>query len=317
MQALGQSLNDSNLSAAAVAQKGRFWPGGDSADSRVEMFDNMFVLPKMGFTGFSRAFALVKKDGLAWDNVAMNGDNPDQRRSEYVAAYLSLAAGQSVLPLMKNPSSGYATSATWPVCAGAWDGVQGDPNPSYTCSETNVDAIATAHCSLAASGTPSGGLKALQSGNYGQVQPGPCGAGCPSECACDTQTSHCVAPWLVPTVATDAGSGSDAGSVEAGGERDSGGGGDAGGEGDATLGPPDAGFASQEEGGGPATSSSGGSSSGGGEGGSQAGGTTPAASSSSGCSCSTAGLAEWRVSPLGALGTVFLALGARRRKRRG
>src|ERR1700722_13228529 len=151
MATLGQSLGNANLTASSAAQKARFWPGGDSADSRVQMFDNIFVLPKMGngYQGFSTVFRYVEGDGIQWNSVATNGANPDERRSEYVAAYLSLGAGESVLPIMQHPSSGYPSSATWPVCAGAWDGVSGDPNPSYVCSEANIDAIATAHCSLA------------------------------------------------------------------------------------------------------------------------------------------------------------------------
>jgi hypothetical protein len=200
MAKLGQSLNDHNLTASSTAQKARFWPGGDSADSRVQMFDNIFILPSMGdgYQGFSRIFSYVEEDGMDWDNVATNGANPDERRSEYVAAYLSLGAGQSVLPLLKNPSPGYHSGTSWPVCAGAWDGTSGDPNPSYVCSESNIDAIATAHCSVAANGRAAADLSALRSGNYESVQPGPCGATCPSECACDTSTGHCVAPWLAP-----------------------------------------------------------------------------------------------------------------------
>lgn len=213
MGALGASLNDPNLTAASPAQKARFWPGGDSEDSRVQMFDEIFVLPEMGdgFEGFSRVFGYVKGDGLDWDEVATNGANPDERRSEYVAAYLSLGAGHSVLPILKTPPSGYSTSTSWAVCNGQWDGVSGDPNPSYTCSEANIDAIATAHCSIAANGKPSAALSALQSGDYASVKPGPCGATCPGECGCKTTTNQCVAPWLGDAPVSDAGAGDEAG----------------------------------------------------------------------------------------------------------
>jgi hypothetical protein len=209
MATLGKSLNDANLTASSAAQKGRFWPGGDSADSRVQMFDNIFVLPNMGngYQGFSNIFRYVEGDGIQWNNVATNGANPDERRSEYVAAYLSLGAGESVLPILQKPSSGYASSATWPVCDGKWDGVSGDPNPSYVCSESNIDAIATAHCSIAANGRPAADLSALQSGNYGSVKSGPCGSTCPSECACNTSTGKCVAPWLAPASSSGSSSG--------------------------------------------------------------------------------------------------------------
>jgi hypothetical protein len=198
MGTLGAKLDDPNLMAASPAQKARFWPGGDSEDSRVQMFDDIFVLPNMGdgYQGFSRVFSYVQGDGLNWDDVATNGANPDERRSEYVAAYLSLGAGQSVLPILQKPSAGYSSSTSWAQCNGQWDGVNGDPNPSYTCSEANIDAIATAHCSIAANGKPADDLANLQSGNYGAVAPGPCGSTCPSECACKGSANQCVAPWL-------------------------------------------------------------------------------------------------------------------------
>src|SRR6266702_905686 len=49
METLGTKDNDPNLSKAAVAQKARFYPGGDSVDPRVPMFDQIFALPNMGF----------------------------------------------------------------------------------------------------------------------------------------------------------------------------------------------------------------------------------------------------------------------------
>ena len=208
MGTLGASLNDPNLIAASPAQKARFWPGGDSEDSRVQMFDSIFTLPKMGngYQGFSRIFGYVQGDGVNWDNVATGGANPDERRSEYVAAYLSLGAGESILPILQTPSSGYSSTKSWPACSGAWDGVSGDPDPSYTCSEANIDAIATAHCSIAANGKPAADLSSLRSGNYGAVKPGPCGSTCPSECGCKTSANQCVAPWLGDAPPGDAGS---------------------------------------------------------------------------------------------------------------
>ena len=211
MGTLGASLNDPNLIAASPAQKARFWPGGDSEDSRVQMFDSIFTLPKMGngYQGFSRIFGYVQGDGVNWDNVATGGANPDERRSEYVAAYLSLGAGESILPILQTPSSGYSSTKSWPACSGAWDGVSGDPDPSYTCSEANIDAIATAHCSIAANGKPAADLSSLRSGNYGAVKPGPCGSTCPSECGCKTSANQCVAPWLGDAPPGDAGATSD------------------------------------------------------------------------------------------------------------
>jgi MYXO-CTERM domain-containing protein len=279
MGTLGASLSDANLVAASPAQKARFWPGGDSEDSRVQMFDNMFILPNMGdgYQGFSRIFSYVQGDALNWNNLALNGANPDERRSEYVAAYLSLGAGQSVLPIMQTPSAGYSSTTSWPVCDGAWDGVSGDPNPSYTCSEANIDAIATAHCAIAANGKPAADLASLQAGNYAAVKSGPCGATCPSECGCKTATNECVAPWLGDATTKDAGGGAEGGTGDGGGSGSgSGGGGSSGGG----LGLSDDGGTSGSGGG------SGGSTAAGGDAGN---GESPGGSASSGCGCMTVG----------------------------
>jgi MYXO-CTERM domain-containing protein len=284
MGTLGASLGDPNLSAASVGQKARFWPGGDSEDSRVQMFDAMFMLPKMGngYEGFSRIFSWIQGDGISLDDVSSGGANPDQRRSEYVAAYLSLGAGQSVLSIMQTPASGYAADKTWPVCAGKWDGVSGDPNPSYTCSESNIDAIATAHCSIAANGKPAADLKSLQSGDYAAVKSGQCGAACPSECGCKTSTNECVAPWLADAPPNDAGAPpKDAGGSSGGGSGSS-----------------SSGSSGSSSGSGGSGSSSGAGHDGGGIGpGADGGGTgsssglsdTGGPSSSSGCGCTTPG----------------------------
>ncbi len=188
MAALGIEDNDANLTAASMAQKARFYPGGDSADPRVPMFDMIFDLPNMGFTGYSRIFGYVQKDGMSWDNVANNGNNPDVRRTEYVIAYLSLGAGQSQLPTMQAAN----------VANGTPDGA-GDAG--YTALESDIDAIATAHCAIAAAAAQgadeTSDLKAFQSGNYAGVKAaGTCGSGCPSECGCKKTTNLCVAPWL-------------------------------------------------------------------------------------------------------------------------
>lgn len=306
MGTLGASLNDANLIAASPAQKARFWPGGDSEDSRVQMFDDIFVLPKMGngYQGFSRIFALVRGDGLSWDKVASGGANPDQRRSEYVAAYLSLGAGQSVLPILQHPASGYAAGKSWPVCNGAWDGVSGDPNPSYTCTEANVDAIATAHCSIAANGKPAADLMSLQSGNFGAVAAGPCGATCPAECACKSSTHTCVALWLGDPAGSDAGAPGDGGTHPGDAGSGSSSGGSSGGSSGSGSGSGGGGSGSGgADGGGDATTGGNGASPGG---------------SSSGCGCATIG----EKSPLGpfeaelAWGAAAALVLARRRARR-
>jgi hypothetical protein len=212
MNTIGVADNDQNLIKAAVAQKKRFYPGGDSADAKVVALDNVYGLMPGGdgFKGFSHMFAMQKGDGVSWDGLGV--PNPDVKRSEYVAAYMSLAAGQSVLKTLQGPG----LNGGGKICNGTSDGMAGDA--PYTCSDANVNAIATAHCAANANGKKMADLQALRGGNYANVPSGPCGATCPSECGCDTQ-SHCVAAWVAnPTaVGTARASGDDAGGLGAAG----------------------------------------------------------------------------------------------------
>jgi hypothetical protein len=189
MNAVGIANNDQNLITAAAAQKKRFYPGGDSADAKVVALDNVYLaMPNAdGFAGFSHMFSMQSGDGVKWDNLGVG--NPNVKRSEYVVAYMSLATGKSVLSLLQGPGANGGGN----ICNNTPDGTPGDA--PYTCDEAHIDAIATAHCAIAANNKPSGDLSALKSGNYGSIASGPCGATCPSECACDS-SNHCVAPWL-------------------------------------------------------------------------------------------------------------------------
>jgi MYXO-CTERM domain-containing protein len=187
---IGMQNNDANLMAASAAQKARFYPNGDSVDPRVPMFDGIFALPNMGYPGYSHIFSYVQGDKINWDNVANNGANPDERRTEYVIAYLSLGPGISLLPTVQKAN----------VANGTDDGAMQN-DPPYTAQQANVDAIATAHCSIAAAKAQgsdvSADLQALQAGNYGAVKAqGKCGSGCPAECGCKMSANLCVAPWL-------------------------------------------------------------------------------------------------------------------------
>ncbi len=227
MATIGTANTDMNLIKAAAAQKMRFYPGGDSADPRVVALDNVFLtMPNMdGFAGFSHVFAMQSSDGVSWDGLGV--PNPDVKRSEYVAAYMSLAAHQSVLSLLQGPGKNGGGT----ICAGKADGVAGDA--PYTCSEAHIDTIATAHCSIAANGKPAASLTAFRSGNYATIPSGPCGASCPSECACDA-SNHCVAFWLGSTEPGDGGdTGSEGGGAEGGSGASTPGGGSGG---DASLG---------------------------------------------------------------------------------
>jgi hypothetical protein len=144
---------------------------------------------------------MVTADGIKWDGLGV--PNPDVKRSEYVVAYMGLAAGQSVLKTLQGPGANGGGN----ICNGTPDGTPSDK--PYTCSQANVDAIATAHCAANANGKKTADMQALRSGNYVNVPPGPCGATCPGECACDGQ-SHCVAAWLGAKPAADGGVGTGA-----------------------------------------------------------------------------------------------------------
>jgi hypothetical protein len=198
MNTIGVANNDQNLVKGAAAQKKRFYPNGDSSDAKVVALDNVYALMPGGdgFAGFSHMFSMQTADGIKWDNLGVA--NPDVKRSEYVVAYMSLATGQSVLKTLQGPSA----NAGGKICNGTPDGTPTDA--PYTCSDTTVNAIATAHCAANANGKKAADMQALRSGNYANVASGPCGSTCPSECACDGQ-NHCVAVWLGAKPATDAG----------------------------------------------------------------------------------------------------------------
>lgn len=293
MGTLGALDNDANLVMASAAQKARFYPGGDSADPRVPMFDAIFALPHVDYAGLSRVFALVEGDAMSWDGLGV--PNPDEKRSEYVVAYLSLGAGKSVLPIVQQAG----------VCDGKPDGVAGDA--TYTCQEANVDAIATAHCAIAAAAAQghdeTADEQAFRGGDYAAVTAaGACGAGCPGECACKSSSGRCVAPWLGDEAPDGgalggggSGSGDGGGALDAGAGAGQGDGGAGGGELDATTG--GVGPADADTGGNGATAGGGGSSGG------------------SGCACTTA---EGRADGAGGVpfAMVVCALAFARRRRR-
>jgi len=291
MSTIGAADNDMNLTKAAGVQKGRFYPGGDTADPKVVALDNVYqAMPNGdGFAGFSHLFALQSADGVKWDNLGV--PNPDVKRTEYVVAYMSLAAGKAVLSTLQGPGANGGGG----ICANKSD-PQGDPG--YTCDESHIDQIATAHCSIAANHKPSADLQQLRSGNYTSIPSGPCGSSCPSECGCDS-SNHCVAPWLgtQPGTAGSGGAGgvSSSGGASAGGNAGAGGnfgmGGVTGGGGHAgsaaaTGGTVGNGGAKPTDGGHAGATPNGGATSG--AGGDNAG-SAGDSSGSSGCSCRAAG----------------------------
>ena len=325
MDTLGKENDDANLIKAAAAQKKRFYPGGDSADPKVVALDNVFALMPEGdgFAGFSEMFALISADGVRWDRLGV--PNPDVKRSEYVVAYMSLAARQSVLSTLQGPGP----NGGGEICNGTDDQAGDEP---YVCSQQHVDQLASAHCAIAANGAPQQALSQLRAGTYESIASGPCGASCPAECGCDA-ANHCVAPWLAtPAVDGDAGSGGEAGASAMGGAPSGGTPGATGGA-DAT---------SKGEGGasrgGTAGASRGGATSGGAAGASRGGATSGGTSSSggalalggggqggavgpgdpSGCSCRMLGRRASSSAPwfaLSAAALVAFARGGRQRRK--
>jgi hypothetical protein len=198
MDTIGVANNDQNLIKAAAAQKKRFYPGGDSADAKVVALDNVFAMMPNGdgYAGFAHMFAMQSGDGVKWDNLGV--PNPSVKRSEYVVAYMSLAVGQSVLKTLQGPGANGGGN----ICNNTPDGTPSDT--PYTCSQANIDAIATAHCAIIANGKKAADLTTFRGGTYATIPSGPCGATCPAECACDN-ANHCVAPWLGNPPPKDAG----------------------------------------------------------------------------------------------------------------
>lgn len=195
MGTLGEKLKDGNLTAASVAQKKRFYPGGDSADPRVVAFDEIFALPGYDYAGFGRVFRYIEGDKLSWDRLGV--PNPDPLRTEYTIAYLSLGARSTVTAILQKANVGNGVS-------------DGKGDKPYTVDSAHIDAIANAHCAIAAAGAQGVDVTAdrasLDSGRYASVTAaGKCGVGCPSECGCKSSSDRCVAPWLADSVTADAG----------------------------------------------------------------------------------------------------------------
>jgi hypothetical protein len=330
MQSIGATNGDMNLAADATYMHAAF------ADPRVAMFDNVFALPSMGYMGFGRVFGFIQHDGVSWDRVATNGANPDERRSEYALAYLSLGAGQSVLPLIQAAGicNDMADTTMGPACSQPGCGGV-DMLPAYPCSEANIDSIANAHCAIAANGVPGSDLSSFQSGNYAGVSSGPCGSTCPAECGCDLSTMHCVAPWVAGNGGPDGGTGSSSGG-SASGSASSGSASSSGTTGSGSSGSSSAAAGSTSSGGSvsggsgssgttgsssssTASSTGGSGSASGGAGSASSGGFAAggAAGSSSGCGCRVAGTSEPSSLLGGALLSALVALTSARVRGRG
>jgi MYXO-CTERM domain-containing protein len=337
---IGTMRNNSALLAAAGAEKMRWYPSGDNVDPRVvALYDVYDMMPSAdGLAGFAHMFSMMSHDGRT--NWADLGSNPNEKLSEYVLAYTALAVGRNGNQVLKTVQGPGADSAG-NICNG-FDGNAAAGNstgdPSYMCNEAKIDAIATAHCALAANGMPAGDRTAFETGNYASVTMGPCGSTCPAECGCDSSTMHCVAAWLAMN-GNDAGgssssssggsssgssSGADAsasGSTSSSSSSSSGG--SSSGVGSSSSGGSSSGVGSSSGGGGNGSSSggsggSGGSGSSGASGGSGSGagnGASPP-SSGSGCGCRSAATEP---APVGGLLAAAIVAGigfARIRRRR-
>ncbi|MGE0325765.1 MAG: MYXO-CTERM sorting domain-containing protein [Polyangiaceae bacterium] len=273
------------------------------SDAQVQLFLNIFNRQDYGFKGYQEAFGLIQGDGLHWTdlrdppgydtrNDCVSG-NPSQLLGEYVTAYLSIPAREDLTQQMTDAGVGQVVDN---LC------------PAYSLSSQNVGDIADAHCAIGAAkaaGVDVGpALGELRRGNFAgaDVQGYTCSQHCPTECACDSQSGRCVAPWR--------GDSPPAGTGGTGGASNSGG---FGGEGAA---PGSGGTGAESTGGSQTSGGSGGTTNAGGSAG--AGHFMPVTSGSDDSSCSCRVPGGKRSAHHGALWLVLgaLLIGTRRRTRR-
>lgn len=78
--------------------------------------DKMFVKLKdeFGWSFFRRAFAAAREDGIDWDRI---GENPSALRTNYVCAYLQLAAPEDLKKHMQGVVPGYDAKAVEKIMA--------------------------------------------------------------------------------------------------------------------------------------------------------------------------------------------------------
>jgi len=188
---VGMTSGDTKVSDIAALRKAQIYPGGSEAFPDDVVMDQVFDAMPRGdaLAALGQMFSMVKADSIsALGEIANSGPGYDERAMEYVVAYLSLVAKRPLLKAFQgsgdNSGAGFCNNT--PDSSG---------QAPFTCSEVNIDAIATAHCSNAANGEPEADVRHLRLGSYSEVGSGPCGSTCPSECSCDT-ANHCVAYWL-------------------------------------------------------------------------------------------------------------------------
>jgi hypothetical protein len=186
MRAIGTQQGNPTLLAAATAQHERMAVAGlPGYDPEVAMFDTLYN-QYGGFSAFGNAFELIQADALALgtDDPTIN---PSPLLTEYTIAYIQLGIRTT-------------KDLTQSLFVASGVGTLDTTISAYSVDSNAVRSIGTAHCSVRAASAAgvnvSSPLSALQTGSYaGAMATGGTRATCPSECAWNPTTAHCVAPW--------------------------------------------------------------------------------------------------------------------------
>lgn len=186
MRAIGTQEGNQTLLAAATAQHERMAVAGlPGYDPEVAMFNTLYN-QYGGFSAFGNAFELIQADALALgtDDPTVN---PSPLLTEYTIAYIQLGIHTT-------------KDLTQSLFVASGVGTLDTTIAPYNVDSNAVRAIASAHCSVVAASAAgvnvSTQLAALETGNYvNAVAAGGTRATCPSECAWNTTTARCVAPW--------------------------------------------------------------------------------------------------------------------------
>lgn len=211
--------NHGSPSPDQVGTTGTLW------DPQTDMFEEIRII-KPGWTGFLTMFQALQHDGILFQDLrdpptytaqsTWVSGNPSELLADYVIAYMSLGHGVNLTNKAILYGVGHHPEMfVGGVLVNCWR-IKGGCDPAdgnveaywqdYTPNSVKVDAIADAHCRLAAADAQGAGGTALgtaydnlQKGNFTLATvagfPGVCGAGCPSECGCNHTTNRCVAPW--------------------------------------------------------------------------------------------------------------------------
>jgi len=83
-----------------------------ASDPQIQMF--LHLKDQYGWQMFRRAFQMAIGDGIQWDRF---GGNPSALRTNYVAAYLEMGAGESLKSMMDGPVPNYDHSVVAQIIA--------------------------------------------------------------------------------------------------------------------------------------------------------------------------------------------------------